>query len=284
MLPYRKRRDSAEGETVSEDQQAPVGVNTMIPNGARIYDYMLGGKNNFAADRAAAQQMLAAAPSAPLTARENRAFLGRAVRFLAEEAGIRQFLDIGTGLPTQNQVHEIAHSVAPDAQVVYVDFDPVVVVHGTALLSDTDNATIIQADLREPTKMLAHPDVRKRLDFDQPIAVLFVAILHFAADATMAADLLGQFREVMTSGSYVVISHTSTRTAPAALAAAQEEFRRAGSPIVARSDDEILRLFEGFELLEPGLVDVRQWRPDSAEDASGEAREWVMVGGVGRKA
>jgi S-adenosyl methyltransferase len=244
---------------------------------------MLGGKNNFAADRAAAQQMLAAAPSAPLTARENRAFLGRAVRFLAEEAGIRQFLDIGTGLPTQSQVHEIAHSVAPDAQVVYVDFDPVVVVHGTALLSDTDKATIIQADLREPAKILVHPDVRNRLDFDTPTAVLFVAILHFVTDATVAADLLRQFRDVMTSGSYVVISHTSTRTAPAALAAAQKGFRRAGSPIVARSDDEILRLFEGFEVVEPGIVDVRQWHPESAEDASGEARQWVMVGGVGRK-
>lgn len=266
-----------------DQRPAPAGVDAGVPNGARIYDYMLGGKDNYAADRAAAEAMIAANPGAPRTARANRAFLGRAVRFLAEEVGIRQFLDLGTGLPTQQNVHQVAQAVAPDARVVYVDYDPVVVVHGRALLATADAVDVVDGDLRRPDEILGHPDVGRLISFDQPLAVLLVAILHFISDEEDPAGIVARLRDAMAPGSYLVVSHTASESPDEVMAAAQQGFRSAGAPLTPRTRAEIQRFFAGFELVEPGLVEVAQWRPADPEPARPGKSPWVLLGGVGRK-
>jgi hypothetical protein len=243
-----------------------------------MYDYYLGGKDHFPADRDAAEEFLKIAPFARDMARQNRAFLQRAVRFLAGEAGIRQFLDVGTGIPSQGNVHEIAHQVAPDARVVYVDNDPVVHVHANALLAG-DNTAAILADLREPEAILHHPELRQVIDFDQPVAVLLVAILHFLTDQDDPAAIVGRFREVMAPGSYLVISHGTGDFAPELSARAAGVYERAKAPLVVRSSAAVKRFFEGFELVDPGLVQVSLWRPD---DAIPDNPAWIY-GGVGHK-
>ena len=267
---------------MADQRPAPAGVDVSRPNGARIYDYMLGGKDNYPADRAAADEMIAANPAAPRTARANRAFLGRAVRFLAEEVGIRQFLDVGTGLPTQQNVHEVAQAIAPDARVVYVDYDPVVVAHGRALLANADTVTVVDADLRQPQAIVTHPDTRKLISFDEPVAVLLVAILHFISDEEDPFAIVSQLREAMAPGSYLVISHTVSESPAEVMAAAERGFRQSGAPLTPRTRAEVLRFFDGFELVEPGLVEVQRWRPLAPEPDTARS-PWVLVGGVGRK-
>ncbi len=186
----------------------PCGVNPAVPNVARIYDYFLGGKDNFAADRAAATKIAEAAPDVVQRTRENRAFLGRAVRFLAE-TGVRQFLDIGTGLPTQDNVHQVAQRFISDAHVAYVDNDPVVLTHAGALLATDARTIVIEADMREPTKVLHHATANGFIDLDQPVAILMVAVLHFLPDADRPAEIVATFREHMGPGSYLVISHAT---------------------------------------------------------------------------
>src|SRR6266498_3578753 len=271
---------SYRGGEVVDQRPAPAGIDTSVPNGARIYDYMLGGKDHFQADEAAAEQMIAANPAAPRTARANRAFLGRAVRFLAEDAGIRQFLDLGTGLPTQQNVHEVAQAAAPDARVVYV---PVVVMHARALLATTDKVTVVQGDLRRPDEILAHPATRKLIDFEQPMAVLLVAILHFVPDEEDPAGIVARLRDAMAPGSYLVVSHTANESPDEVMAAAQQGFRLAGAPLTPRTRAEISRLLEGFDLVDPGLVEVSQWRPDAPEAPTPSGSPWTIVGAVARK-
>jgi SAM-dependent methyltransferase len=268
---------------VADQRPAPAEIDPSVPNGARIYDYMLGGKDHFASDQAAAEAMIAANPGAPGTARANRAFLGRAVRFLAEEAGIRQFLDLGTGLPTQHNVHEVAQAVSPDARVVYVDYDPVVVVHGRALLATTGAVTVVEGDLRRPDEILAHPETRRLIDFDQPVAVLLVAILHFIPDEEDPAGIVARLRDAMAPGSHLVVSHTANESPAEVMAAAQQGFRLAGAPLTPRTRAQIEGLFDGFELVEPGLVEVSQWRPETPQTATAGKSPWTIVGGVGRK-
>ncbi len=236
------------------DSRRPVGIDTSTPNPARIYDALLGGKDNFPADRAAVEEILAAAPQARQGARENRAFLHRAVRFLAAEAGIRQFLDIGTGLPTQGNVHQVAQATAPDARVVYADHDPVVHAHANALLADHTTTIAVLADLRAPEMILGHPEVRRVLDFAQPVALLLVAVLHFVRDEEDPAGLVARLREAMAPGSFLVVSHATADFHPEVAAKVTDVYRRASAPLVLRSRNQIARLFDGFDLLAPGLV------------------------------
>ncbi|HEU5157301.1 MAG TPA: SAM-dependent methyltransferase [Streptosporangiaceae bacterium] len=257
------------------------GLDAKTPNVARIYDYWLGGKDNFAADRATAEKISEIVPEARAAARANREFLGRAVRFLAGE-GIRQFIDLGTGLPTQSNVHEVAHQVVPQARVVYVDYDPVVVVHGQALLQAYDATAIVEADLRETEKILEHHELRALIDLDRPVAVLMVGILHFITDAEDPYGIVARFREAVAPGSYLAICHVTADPRPQAEAPVAEIYRETTAPMVPRSHEQVLRLFDGFDLVEPGLVYAPEWRPEWTGEPADPVTSFVLAG-VGRK-
>jgi hypothetical protein len=275
------------GSSLVDDVRSS-GVDASVANPARIYDYLLGGKDNFPADREVAEQIIAIAPTAREVTRQNRAFLRRAVRFLAAEAGVRQFLDIGSGLPTQGNVHEIAQAVAPDCRVVYVDNDPVVVMHGSALLAG-DNTAVVRGDLREPEAIVGDPQVRDVLDLDQPIAVLIVSVLHFVTDEQDPFGIVARLRDAVPAGSYLAVSHGTSDPPPrpdmtpeemAAMAArAQRLYEQAAVPIVNRTAAEVRRLFGDWDLVDPGLVFIQQWRPDDEDVA------WPggFYGAIGRK-
>jgi hypothetical protein len=268
---------------VDDERPAPVGVDTSIPNVARMYDYALGGKDNFAADRAAADQLFAAVPEVgrgPMVL--NRRFLGRAVRFLAAEAGIRQFLDIGAGLPTQGNVHEIAQASVPEAKVVYVDYDPVVITHGRALLATSEAVTVVSGDLRKPGEILDNPDVRASIDFDQPVAVLLFAIMHFITDAEDPVAIVSRLRDELVPGSYLALSHVTAESHAPAIQKGREVYRGATAVVTPRSRADILRLFDGFDLVEPGLVWLPQWRADPS-DVVEHPELSLALAGVGRK-
>ena len=263
-------------------------VNTGVPNPARIYDYLLDGKDNFPADRDVAEQLLAIAPVARDVVEDNRAFLRRAVRLLAGEAGIRQFIDLGSGLPTQGNVHEIAQAVAPDARVVYVDNDPMVVTHSRALLAG-DNTAAIRADLREPDVLLGHAELRELIDFDQPIALLLMAILHFFDDDEDPYGTVARFRDALPAGSYLAISHGTrdiperSDLSPAAMAEMGAKVERlyqlTTASLVTRTRAQVERFFAGFDLLDPGVVEIQLWRPDG----EGSKLPGGFYGGVGHK-
>ncbi len=259
----------------------PQGLDVTVPNVARIYDYLLSGKDNFEADREAARRLLMAVPGAARAARANRAFLARAVQFLAYEAGIRQFLDIGTGLPTGVNVHEIAQVANPQAHVVYSDIDPMVVVHANALLANSLTVAATHADLRQPDQLFAMPVMRSLIDIGQPLAVLLVAVLHFLPDDDDPWALVDRIKRKLAPGSYVVISHVTSDEIPieAALEAA-EVYRNASAPGVARSRDDIAGFFSGLDMVEPGLVDASAWR---APHLVGQPRPTLFYAGIGRK-
>ena len=260
------------------DGQAPEGIDVNVATIARIYDYFLGGHNNFAADRIAALKLAERSPEVPLAARANRAFLQRAVRYLAGEAGIRQFLDLGTGLPTTGNVHQVAHAIAPEARVVYVDKDPMVLAHSRALKTG-DRTAVIQADLRDTDAILSHPDTQRLIDFTQPLAVLFVAVLHYVPDPD-AEQAVATFTSVTAPGSYLVISHVIREADPTATETITTGMAKTASPTTLRTRPEVLRFFDGTELIEPGLTPLHQWRPDGSSPAD-EGTDW-LVGGVGR--
>jgi SAM-dependent methyltransferase len=264
--------------------EAPRVVDLSTPNVARMYDYYLGGKDNFAADRDAAEKALEFAPQIRLAAQHNRAFMGRAVRHLAE-TGIRQFLDIGTGLPTQSNVHEVAQDAAPDARVVYVDNDPVVLTHGRAILGAAENVHIVQADLRHPEEILDNLAVRKRLDFDRPIAILLVAIVHFLPEADDPDAIVARFRDALPPGGHLVLSHVCGEALPDSVPGVTEVYSHSSTPIVARTPERIKGFFGDLELLDPGVVNVAQWRPDSAETRriAEKYRRPYFLAGVARK-
>ncbi|MGH6657335.1 MAG: SAM-dependent methyltransferase [Actinocrinis sp.] len=229
---------------------------------ARVYDYVLGGKDHFAADRVVAERVLANTPEIPLACRENRAFLGRAVRALAE-GGARQFLDIGTGFPTMGNSDEAAHATAPDARVVCVDNDPVVLAHSRALLSrrGVDRTIVLAGDARDPKRILADPDLLAVLDFSRPVVVMLVALLHFIPDEQDPAGIVAVFREAMAPGSHLVLSH-ATHDFNIKMLNNSRVYNDVSAPFVPRSRARISALLDGFEPLEPGLVEVAQWRPD----------------------
>ena len=259
----------------------PARVDTSVAHIARVYDYWLGGKDNFAADRAAGDQALAAYPGLVSSVRANRAFLARAVRFLAGEAGIRQFLDIGTGIPAANNTHEVAQQVAPQARVAYVDNDPIVLAHARALLtSGPAGATAyLDADLRDTGTILAQSaDV---LDFSQPVAVMLIAVLHLVGEEDGPQEIVTRLLDAVPPGSYLALSHVASDIAPEAMAEMGRRLNRLlAQKGTYRSQAEVSRLFSGLELAEPGIVPVSSWRPASAEEAAADTAMW---GGIGRK-
>jgi hypothetical protein len=278
----------AEGVSVEDSPvaEAPVpDVDVSRPHPARMYDYYLGGKNHYAADREVADKVLAGAPSARTGPRENRAFLGRAVRFLAAEAGVRQFLDIGTGLPTTDNVHEVAQRAVPSSRVVYVDNDPLVLAHARALLTSSPEGrtAYIQADLRNPAEILSSPVTVDVLDFSQPVALILAAILHFIPDEFRPADILATLVDALPSGSYLVASQVSMEDNPALIGNAMDAYRAAGLPAQARDSGDFARLaFAGLDLVPPGVVLVSEWRPETDGPRPAPA-ELSLYGGVGRK-
>jgi SAM-dependent methyltransferase len=256
------------------------GVDTTVPSAARVYDYWLGGHDNFAVDRAAALAVSEVAPEARLMAVENRGFLRRAVRYLAAEAGITQFLDIGTGLPTQGNVHQVAQAVSPAARVVYVDNDPMVLAHSRALKTG-GNTVVIEADLRDPRAILDHPGTRELIDFGQPLVVLLVAVLHFIGDDDDPPAIVAAIRDALPPGSYLVLSHVTGDIRRESAVHAAVHYKRVASGATLRSREEIVRFFDGLELMEPGVVQVPYWRPDEPVPADA-GKVWIF-GGVGRK-
>jgi hypothetical protein len=264
----------------------PPEIDTSKPHPARMYDYMLGGKDHFAADRDAADKAMAAVPSGRSGSRANRAFLGKAVRYLTGEAGIRQFLDIGTGLPTTNNVHEVAQAVAPSSRIVYADNDPMVLAHARALLTSAPEGrtAYIHADLRDPAAILSDPVTRDVLDFSQPIALMLVAILHFIPDEDKPEEIITTLLDALPPGSYLTASHATGEHVPAASAASgQRAYQDAGISFRPRDSDEFARLaFSGLDLVPPGIVLVSEWRPEGSGPRPQPA-EVNMYGGVARK-
>jgi hypothetical protein len=267
---------------VEHPSWVPAGLDLDRPSASRVYDYLLGGAHNFQADRDLAAQILELAPEAAEAAQANRGFLRRAVSFLVA-AGIRQFLDLGSGIPTRGNVHEIARQSAPDSHVVYVDVDPVAVAHGRQLLAGLPHCAAVAGDLREPERVLADPTVRELVDLGRPVAVLLVAVLHFVRDTDDPAGIVGRLREAMAPGSYLVLSHASfpPDVNPAAMRASQE-YERTATPLVLRTRAEIGALLDGFELVEPGLVTVARWRPES-ESVAARTDRLPAYAAVGRK-
>ncbi|GAA4198324.1 SAM-dependent methyltransferase [Microbispora amethystogenes] len=263
-------------------------IDTSKPSIARVYDFFLGGKDNFAIDREIGEATLKIAPDAPAAGRSNRAFLRRVVRYLAAEAGIRQFLDIGSGLPTQGNVHQVAQAAAPDSRVVYVDNDPIVLVHGRALLATNGSTRVIEADIRDPESILNHPEVNDLIDFTQPVALLLFAILHHVNDQEDPHAIAARFREVLPSGSYMALSHfhnpgPSMPEVSAQATTAEKLFNENLGTGRWRNRDEILAYFGDMELLEPGVVPLAEWRPDPGEPVDRGITYHTFVGGLARK-
>jgi len=247
-----------------------------------MYDCFLGGKDNFEADRVTADRILALVPQLRQSVVENRRFIGRVVRFLAAEAGIDQFLDIGAGLPTRDPVHQVAQKIDPGARVVYVDYDPVVVTHGSALLAVPDRSVMVRADLRRPGELLAHPGVRGFLDLGRPVAVMLIAIMHFVPDSDDPHGIVAALRDGLAPGSYLAMVHLSGDFVEQnAAAEAVAIYEHASARLRPRSRAEILRFFDGVELVPPGLVPKHEWRPDGG--GQGYRTSNVSWGGVGRK-
>ncbi|HEV3169062.1 MAG TPA: SAM-dependent methyltransferase [Actinocrinis sp.] len=248
------------------------------PHPARIYDYLLGGRDNYELDRDAAHRIIEALPRVRAAARENRAFLHRAVRAVVR-AGIRQIIDIGTGIPTSPNTHEVAQALAPRTRVVYVDNDPIVGAHAHARLTNASHAAFASADLRDPWSILDHPVTKAAIDFDKPVAVFLVAVLHFITDAENPAATLAALRDAMAPGSCLALTHASGDDVDN-LDDVVRVFRGATSTINVRSRARVLDLFDGFDLIDPGLVSVAQWRP---EEDGGVAARFSIYAGVGFK-
>ena len=259
----------------------PPGVDTKRANVARVYDYLLGGNHHFLADQDLGRSLAAVDPNVRALARANRDFLGRTVRFLVG-AGIGQFLDIGSGIPTQGNVHEAAQAADPHARVVYADIDSVAVAHSQAILAGNQNAAVIEADLREPGTILAHPVARQLIDFGQPAGLLLVSVLPFLAEDPWR--VVAALRDALAPGSYLAICHATSEGRPAVTRAMDKVYRGsvpAGGTIRSRAD--ILRFFDGFELVEPGLVNVPLWRPGSPAEVPADPDRFWILAGVGRK-
>jgi S-adenosyl methyltransferase len=267
-----------------EPDWVPPGVDIKRANVARVYDYWLGGTHNFLADQDLARAIAAVEPDIREFARAGREFLGRAVRFLSE-AGIRQFLDIGSGIPTQGNVHEIAAQADPGARVVYADIDPVAIAHSKAILTGHGNAAIIDADLREPEQILTHEVTGRLIDPGQPTGLLLVAVLHFIADADDPWRIVGTLRDALAPGSYLVLGHATNESSKPDVAQAVGKMynRSVSTQLLLRSRAEILRFFDGFDLVDPGLVPPPLWRPDSpGEVPANSSQAWGLFG-VARK-
>lgn len=268
---------------MTNDSPVPL-IDTTVSHSARVWNYWLGGKDHYPVDREVGDRVAEMYPDIVQLARAARAFLTRAVQYLAGEAGIRQFLDVGTGLPTANNTHQIAQSIAPESRVVYADNDPLVLAHARALLtSSPEGATdYIDANLRDPGKILR--EAARTLDFSEPIAITLIAILHHITDYDEARSIVNRFMEAVPSGSYLVISHSTNVIYGAASDEAVGRWNKFGKPpVILRSPEQIAHFFDGLELLEPGVVSTPRWRPNVADIGGGEPREVDQFGAVGRK-
>jgi S-adenosyl methyltransferase len=258
--------------------ERPLAHYASVAHVARVYDYLLGGKDNFAADREAAEQAIRINPDIVSAARANRAFLVRTTRYLTGQACIRQFLDIGTGMPTNNNIHEVAQSIAPESRVVYVDHDPIVLTHARALLSSVPEGVTdyVEADLREPGKILA--EAAQTLDFSRPVAITLIAILHLILDRDDPYDLVSQLVNAVVPGSYVVISHAAsdidTGTMIGMTSGLDELMAQRAVP---RTHREVCAFFAGLDLLEPGLVRIPEWRPAAVSESAVRAQMWGAI-------
>jgi SAM-dependent methyltransferase len=272
-----------EPDTSSDPRPASARIDTTVAHPARRYDYLLGGKDNFAADRESGDRMIAAIPSARTGALENRRFLCRAVTYLTAQAGIRQFLDIGSGIPTSPNAHEVAQGIAPDARIVYADNDPIVLAHARALLtSSPQGATAyLDADLHQPEEILAHPDLRRTLDLSQPVALVLAALLHFFPDSDDPHALLAPLIHALAPGSYLVMSHATIDFLPADVADRAARVTSAEA-IHTRSKSEFAAFFDGLQLVEPGIVPTVEWRAENEPQPRPTALEGGCYGAVAR--
>ncbi|MFV0132204.1 SAM-dependent methyltransferase [Streptomyces sp. HMX87] len=267
------------------DKQLSTEINANVPTAARMYDYYLGGKDNYAADRAAVAELDKVVPSTRALALNNRRFLNRVVRTLSEDYGIRQFLDHGSGLPTQDNVHQVAQRIEPESRVVYVDNDPMVLVHGRALLDQNDRTAVIHADMRSTEEIFSHPDTQRLIDFSEPVAVLFNSVFHCIPDSDTDGPMavVRRVTERLVPGSYAVMCQ---------LVSGDPEVREFVTNFMdqatqghwgrVREEKDVAEWFEGMEILEPGLVEVSTWRPDSEVAPRQVTQEWIEFGGVGR--
>ncbi|MDQ0785395.1 hypothetical protein QFZ64_000892 [Streptomyces sp. B3I8] len=281
------RADAARimGEPMRPGRELSREIDATVPTAARMYDYYLGGKDNYAADRAAVEELDKVVPSTRVLAVNNRRFLQRVVRVLAEDFGIRQFLDHGSGLPTQDNVHQVAQGIDPESRVVYVDNDPMVLVHGRALLDQNDRTAVIQADMRDTEGIFSHPDTKRLIDFSEPVGVLFVSVMHCIPDSDTDGPpaLARRVRERLAPGSLMVMCQ---------LVSEDPEVRDYVTDFMdtttqgnwgrVRQEQDVAELFEGLEILPPGLVEVSTWRPDTEVAPRQQTREWIEFGGVAR--
>jgi hypothetical protein len=270
------------GQKQQSSGWVPSRIDTSVAHPARRYDYWLGGKDNFAADRESGDAIAARFPAIRTAVLENRRFLRRAVSFLAGEAGVRQFLDIGTGLPTANNTHDVAQSIAPESRIVYVDNDPLVLVHARALLTSApEGATsYVEADLREPEKILDDADLRRTLDFSQPVALMLLAILHFVPEEDDPYGIVARLADALPSGSYLVASHATSDYLPPALVADISSGRHGQGRL--RTEAEFARFFDGLELVAPGVASVAEWRAGTEPQPRPSAEETAMYAAVAR--
>ena len=271
------------------DPEAPPGVDTNTPSLARLYDYYLGGMHNFPVDREAAEKIRSALPELEDAAWVNRGFLGRAVRWLAAERGIRQFIDVGAGLPTQNNTHEVVHKVAPDARVVYVDNDPEVAAYARPLLRDVPTSAVITGDLRDPDGVLGHPETRRLIDFAEPVALLIVAVVHFVADESDPWGIVARYRDALAPGSYLALSHgTADNQPPRPVQAIRDAYANAKENVYFRTKSDVTRLFAGWDLVppyegaEPAVTWIGYWGAEDPEAADSDGSRWSYAG-VARK-
>ncbi|MFE6686326.1 SAM-dependent methyltransferase [Streptomyces sp. NPDC057743] len=267
--------------------QEPVELHTDRPHAARVYDVLLGGKTNYPADREAAERTLAALPFAATIARQNRGFMHRAVRHLSAEAGIQQFLDIGTGIPTPPNLHEIVQVGAPESRVVYADNDPIVLAHSRALHTShpQGRTAYIQADLTRPGEILRNETLQRTLDLSQPVALTLIAVLHWLPPECDPYAVVGELMDAFAPGSYLALTYVTGDFEPEALQEVSDNFESRGSHVNARSKGEVLRFFDGLELVEPGLTLVHRWRPDPMElgAITWSDADVPLYAGLGRK-
>ncbi|MGW5739249.1 MULTISPECIES: SAM-dependent methyltransferase [Streptomyces] len=264
---------------------APQGIDITMPSVSRIYDYYLGGSHNFEVDRDAARRAMEFMPGLPKVMQANRAFMRRAVRFAVAE-GITQFLDIGSGIPTFGNVHEVARQADPESRVVYVDHDAVAVAHSRAVLDGDEKATVLSADLRKPQDILGSSEVNGLLDLDRPVALLLVAVLHFVEDAYDPYTAVAELRDALAPGSMIVLTHAAYEGMPIPAEQAGQTvgvYKDIRNPLIMRSREEIARFFEGYDMVEPGLVPMPRWRPDTAPEEE-DPYAFSGLGGVGRRA
>ncbi len=259
----------------------PGGVDIEQPSVARVYDYYLGGSHNFQADRAFAAKVMAEMPNMPWILQQNRAYMRRVVRYVLAQ-GIDQFVDLGSGIPTVGNVHEVLASVNPSARVVYVDHDPVAVAHSRAILEGNPMATVLSADLRSPTEVLANPDLRRLIDLSRPVGVLLNAVLHFVPDDATAAGIVSELSRAVAPGSLIGISHASADQMSDGMAGTESLYNRSVAAMAMRSQAEVAALFGDLTLVEPGVVQLPMWHPDSADDVGEAAARYPGYGGVAR--